>query len=72
LSSDPDPVRNKKGVSVPNIVFRQNLDLQRDALNRAGCSRIYEDRLGGAKAARPGLALALEVARGGDQLVVAA
>ena len=48
----------------------QNLDLQRDALNRAGCSRIYEDRLSGAKAARPGLALALEVTRGGDQLVV--
>lgn len=48
----------------------QNLDLQRDALNQAGCSRIYEDRLSGAKAARPGLALALEVARGGDQLVV--
>jgi resolvase-like protein/AAA domain-containing protein len=34
------------------------------------CSRIYEDRLSGAKSARPGLALALEVARGGDQLVV--
>ena len=48
----------------------QNLDLQRDALNRAGCTRIYEDRLSGAKAARPGLALVLEVARGGDQLVV--
>ena len=48
----------------------QNLDLQRDALNRAGCTRIYEDRLSGAKAARPGLTLALEVARGGDQLVV--
>ena len=48
----------------------QNLDLQRDALNRAGCTRIYEDRLSGVKAARPGLALALEVARRGDQLVV--
>jgi DNA invertase Pin-like site-specific DNA recombinase len=48
----------------------QNLDLQRDALGRAGCGRIYEDRASGARAARPGLALALEVARAGDQLVV--
>ncbi len=48
----------------------QNLDLQRDALGRAGCGRIYEDRASGARADRPGLALALEVARAGDQLVV--
>jgi DNA invertase Pin-like site-specific DNA recombinase len=37
----------------------QNLDLQRDALTRAGCTRIYEDRISGAKAARPGLALSV-------------
>ena len=48
----------------------QNLDLQRDALTRAGCTRLYEDRISGAKAARPGLSLALEVARSGAQLVV--
>ena len=36
----------------------QNLDLQRDALTRAGCTRIYEDHMSGAKAARPGLRLA--------------
>ena len=48
----------------------QNLDLQRDALTRAGCTRLCEDRISGAKAARPGLALALEVARSSDQLVV--
>lgn len=48
----------------------QNLNLQRDALRQAGCSRIYEDRLSGAKAARPGLEKALEVARFGDVLVV--
>ena len=41
----------------------QNLDPQRDVLTRAGCTRLYEDRISGAKAARPGLALALEVAR---------
>src|SRR3954453_8161570 len=48
----------------------QNLDLQRDALRLAGCEKIYEDRISGAKAARPGLALALEVARAGDVLTV--
>jgi DNA invertase Pin-like site-specific DNA recombinase len=48
----------------------QNLDLQRDALHQAGCKEIYEDRLSGAKAARPGLQKALEVASAGDILVV--
>jgi DNA invertase Pin-like site-specific DNA recombinase len=48
----------------------QNLNLQRDALQQAGCRRIYEDRLSGVKAARPGLEKALEVARCGDVLVV--
>lgn len=48
----------------------QNLDLQHDALRLAGCEKIYEDRMSGAKAARPGLAMALEVARAGDVLTV--
>ena len=48
----------------------QNLDLQRDALHLVGCEKIYEDRISGAKAARPGLAMALEVARAGDVLTV--
>lgn len=48
----------------------QRLDLQRDALTQAGCERVYEDKESGAKAARPGLAMALEVARQGDTLVV--
>ena len=48
----------------------QNLDLQRDALRGTGCEKIYEDRISGARAARPGLAMALEVARAGDVLVV--
>src|SRR5271157_3319915 len=48
----------------------QNLDLQRDALRLAGCEKIYEDRMSGAKAARPGLTMALEVARAGDVLTV--
>jgi DNA invertase Pin-like site-specific DNA recombinase len=48
----------------------QNLDLQRDALRVAGCGRIFEDRLSGAKAARPGLTQLLDVARMGDLVVV--
>ena len=41
----------------------QNLNLQKDALQQAGCEKIYSDRISGAKAERPGLSLALEVAR---------
>jgi DNA invertase Pin-like site-specific DNA recombinase len=48
----------------------QNLDLQRDALRKSGCKRTYEDRISGAKAARPELQTALEAARPGDVLVV--
>ena len=48
----------------------QNLDLQKDALTQAGCERIAEDRLSGAKADRPGLKSVLDYARTGDVLVV--
>jgi DNA invertase Pin-like site-specific DNA recombinase len=48
----------------------QNLDLQRDALRLAGCEKVYEDQMSGAKAARPGLAKALEVVRAGDVFIV--
>ena len=48
----------------------QNLDLQRDALRAAGCEKIHEDRISGAKADRPGLAKAMEMARAGDVLAV--
>lgn len=48
----------------------QNLDLQRDALRVAGCEKIYEDRVGGVKAARPSLGKVMEVARSGDVLAV--
>ena len=41
----------------------QNLDLQRDALERAGCERIYDDVCSGRATDRPGLAKALDVAR---------
>ena len=48
----------------------QNLDLQLGALKGAGCNRIFEDAMSGAKAGRPGLAHALEVLREGDTLIV--
>ncbi len=48
----------------------QNLDLQRVALEKAGCEKIYEDKMGGAREGRPGLKLAMEVLRKGDTLVV--
>jgi len=48
----------------------QTLALQRDALDRAGCERIFTDTASGAKADRPGLEEALDFARAGDTLVV--
>jgi DNA invertase Pin-like site-specific DNA recombinase len=48
----------------------QNLDLQRDALTKAGCEQIYTDRVSGTKANRPGLTEALSHLRQGDTLVV--
>ena len=48
----------------------QDLSLQRDALNAAGCERIFEDTMSGAKAERPGLSDALDHCRVGDTLVV--
>jgi DNA invertase Pin-like site-specific DNA recombinase len=48
----------------------QNLDLQRDALQKAGCEQIYTDRVSGTKAERKGLTDALSHLRAGDTLVV--
>lgn len=48
----------------------QNLDLQLGALNKAGCDRIYQDKISGTKSRRPGLDQALEHLREGDTLVV--
>ncbi len=49
----------------------QNLDLQRQALEAAGCEKIYEDHgVSGAAIERPGLADARARAKPGDVLVV--
>lgn len=48
----------------------QNLELQTEALQKAGCKKIFEDRMSGPRAERPGLAQACEGLRSGDTLVV--
>ena len=48
----------------------QNLNLQNDALKKAGCGKVFEDRLSGAKIERTGLEEALKFVRTGDVLVV--
>lgn len=48
----------------------QNLDLQMDALRLAHCEHVFEDKLSGSKAQRPGLQKALDYARSGDTIVV--
>jgi DNA invertase Pin-like site-specific DNA recombinase len=48
----------------------QHLDLQRDALTKAGCNVIYEEKDSGKSADRPELAQALKALRAGDTLVV--
>ena len=52
--------------------LEQNLDLQMDALIKAGCLRknIFVDKISGAKAERPGLKECLEQLSAGDVLVV--
>jgi DNA invertase Pin-like site-specific DNA recombinase len=48
----------------------QSLNLQEDALRRAGCERVYTDTASGATSERTGLKEALDFAREGDALVV--
>ncbi len=48
----------------------QNLDLQVDALTKAGCKKIFDDKISGSRAERPGLTKALEILREDDTLVV--
>lgn len=48
----------------------QNLDRQLDALERAGCSRVFADKKSGKNTEREELHKALDYARPGDTLVV--
>ncbi|MBC7530859.1 MAG: recombinase family protein [Oligoflexus sp.] len=49
----------------------QNLDSQIDLLERAGCTKIFMDKISGIKADRPGWTKLLEYIRPGDTVVVA-
>lgn len=51
-------------------ISEQSLDPQIDALKAAGCSKIFEDCVSGAKTDRPGLNEALNHLRSGDTLIV--
>ena len=48
----------------------QTLDLQIDALTKAGCKKLFDDKISGSSKERPGLTKALEMLREGDTLVV--
>ena len=50
----------------------QNLNLQTDALEEAGCTKdlVFVDKISGAKAKRPGLDTCLKELRQGDVLIV--
>ena len=48
----------------------QNLILQIDALKKNGCKKIFEDKVSGVAAARPGIDEAVSFLRKGDTLVV--
>jgi DNA invertase Pin-like site-specific DNA recombinase len=48
----------------------QNLDLQKDALTKDGCQKIFTDVASGAETEREGLAEAIRFLREGDSLVV--
>ncbi|RKT31448.1 DNA invertase Pin-like site-specific DNA recombinase [Microbacterium sp. AG1240] len=51
---------------------KQTTDQQRDALEAAGVTRIFEDVMSGSRADRPGLKTLLEYAREGDTITVVA
>jgi DNA invertase Pin-like site-specific DNA recombinase len=50
--------------------YEQTLNLQRDALEKAGCTKIFTDTASGAQTERKGLEAALSYVRNGDTLIV--
>ena len=55
---------------MPVFLSPQHLALQTDALQRAGCERLYTDTVSGGQTERPGLRTAPEVLRAEDTFVV--
>jgi DNA invertase Pin-like site-specific DNA recombinase len=68
--------RENGHIAVANVGYArvstvdQDPALQLDALAKAGCAKVFEDRASGARADRVGLRSALEYARDGDVLIV--
>ena len=50
--------------------FDQNADLQKDALEKAGCEKIFTDIISGTVSQRPALTKLKEILRKGDTLIV--
>ena len=48
----------------------QDKQLQLDALNEAGCIKIFEEEISGRKTERPGLTASLDYLRPGDTLII--
>lgn len=48
----------------------QSLDMQVSALRAAGCEEVFEDKISGARSARPGLDALIQTLRAGDEVVV--
>lgn len=48
----------------------QNLNLQRDALQAAGCERVFENMVSGARSDRAGLATLMSMPCAGDTVVI--
>jgi DNA invertase Pin-like site-specific DNA recombinase len=69
-------VDEKTDCSVANVGYAlvstvdQDPALQLDALTKAGCAKVFEDRASGARADRPGLRASLDYVRDGDVLIV--
>jgi hypothetical protein len=63
-------IRTFPGIVIKTIskrfVHDQNLDLQRDALEKAGCEKFFQHIASGTKDKRKGLIDAIEFARKGD------
>jgi DNA invertase Pin-like site-specific DNA recombinase len=71
--SRPDGEAPSKGMLIGYArvsTIDQNLALQRDALNEAGCGKIFTEQLSGGVTDRPALRDALEFVRSGDTLIV--
>lgn len=66
----PQPVEGMRIGYARASTEDQNLDLQRDALLEAGCTRIYEEKISGGKTSRPELDNLIKALRPGDTVVV--